>query len=173
MKTFIQWIEAISAPNMSNYDDIRIDKSEKTVLDRVKAVLSHLNTVKYEILGHGIRSVADLPEIYKNGLSFPVGRAENPVPHIDGFMGTTRTIFEAGIPIEKQENKHFDGLLQWSYAHRKQILLIQAPPNDPLSIVIKNPKERTAMQWRWSPYVIDPKSMLGYFDAEQIKFFPK
>lgn len=168
MKTFQQWLEAIVNLAHANYDDVyRIKRSSDDKINAVMTVLKpFVDPSNHEILGHGLRSQDDVERVFKLGLQAP-----NQI-----FHRIVATVFESGVPLENQPREAFDGLLQWPFARRTDIVLIAAPQGNPDSIwrPIRDDEEKSHLATALGgvKFTIDPKHILGFFDAENIRFTP-
>lgn len=167
MLSFKKWLEAV-APHQFDYNDPRNQRTSEEIIEKIKKELRpYVDSMNYEIVGHGLRSASDVAKIFKVGMQAPN----------QGFIRLVRTVFEAGIPLEQQPNEAFDHLLQWSFGGRKDILLMKVPPNTPESVwrPIHDDEEKsivptalTGVKW-----TVDPQWILGYFDARTLKFIPR
>lgn len=167
MLSFKKWLEAV-APHQFSYDDLRNSRSSSEQIQSLKDLLKpYVDSLHYEIAGHGLRSSQDANRIFRLGMQAPN----------QGFLRLVRTVFEAGIPLENQPDEAFDHLLQWSFGGRKDILLIKLPPQAPESVwrPIRDDEEKSLIPTaltgvKWS---IDPKWIIGYLDVRlPFKFFP-
>lgn len=167
MKNFSKWLEAVN-PALVSYNDVRYKHSTQDVISKLKDVLRpHVDTSRYEIVGHGLRNKQDALRVFKRGLQQPN----------TAFQRCVITIFESGVPFDNQPDEAFDTLLQWPFANRRNIMLINVPPGNPESVwrKIKPEEERSfiptalKMPIEWT---IDPQWMVGCLDVTSMTFMP-